>query len=130
LSTILHPVYWVGDLECSLAFYRALGMELRREEPIVRDGRLAETCYFVGFTGQDAEIELDVAHDGRSFDPGGAYDHLTVGVDDLDETLAALADAGCEPAWGPHRPREDGPRLCWVIDPDGFRVELIEQGGK
>ena len=51
-------------------------------------------------------------------------------VDDLDETLARLAEQGIEPERAPYRVREGGSRLTFVRDPDSYRVELIEQSGK
>jgi lactoylglutathione lyase len=51
-----------------------------------------------------------------------------VTVDDLDATLAALAERGIEPERPPYTVREGGSRLCFVRDPDGYRVELIERG--
>ena len=48
-------------------------------------------------------------------------------MDDLDATLAALAEQGIEPEREPYTVREGGARLCFVSDPDGYRVELIER---
>jgi catechol 2,3-dioxygenase-like lactoylglutathione lyase family enzyme len=39
--------------ERSRAFYEALGMEFRRDLPIVRDGELEATNYFFGFPGDE-----------------------------------------------------------------------------
>jgi lactoylglutathione lyase len=50
-------------------------------------------------------------------------------VDDLDAALADLADEGIEPERPPYSVREGGSRICFVRDPDGYRVELIEQRG-
>ena len=47
-------------------------------------------------------------------------------VEDLDGTLGALAAKGIEPEKPPYRVREGGSRICFVRDPDGYRVELIE----
>jgi lactoylglutathione lyase len=47
----------------------------------------------------------------------------------LDGTLARLAEQGIEPEREPYRVREGGSRLCFVQDPDGYRVELIEKSG-
>ena len=47
-------------------------------------------------------------------------------VDELDATLAALAEKGIEPERAPYTVREGGSRICFVRDPDGYRVELIE----
>jgi lactoylglutathione lyase len=50
-----------------------------------------------------------------------------VTVDDLDAALAGLADKGIEPERPPYAVREGGSRICFVRDPDGYRVELIER---
>jgi len=122
-------MYRITDPERSRAFYEALGMELRRDMDIVRGGEKEATNYFFGFDGQDEELELTLNHDGREYDLGTGYGHVAVGVDDLDETLARLKGEGIEPEREPYRVREGGSRLCFVRDPDGYRVELIERAG-
>ena len=117
----------VTDPERSRAFYEALGMEFRRDLPIVRDGELEATNYFFGFPGEGAELELTFNHDGRSYELGTAYGHVAIGVEDLDATLARLAEQGIEPERPPYTVREGGSRLCFVRDPDEYRVEIIEQ---
>ena len=42
-------------------------------------------------------------------------------------TLAALGEKGIDPEKPPYRVREGGSRICFVRDPDGYRVELIER---
>jgi len=123
-------MYRITDPQKSHGFYEALGMEFRRELPIVRDGVLEATNYFFGFPGQGEELELTFNHDGRTYEMGTAYGHIAIGVDDLDETLARLKGQGIEPEREPYRVREGGSRLCFVRDPDSYRVELIEQGGR
>ena len=49
-------------------------------------------------------------------------------VDDLDATLERLAAHGIAPERPPYTVREGGSRLCFVRDPDSYRVELIERG--
>jgi lactoylglutathione lyase len=127
VTRYLHTMLRITDPERSREFYEALGFELRRDLPIVRDGQLEATNYFYGVPGQDEELELTFNHDGRTYELGTAYGHVAVGVDDLDETLARLAERGIEPERPPYRIREGGSRLCFVQDPDGYRVELIER---
>ena len=129
VTRYLHTMYRITDPERSRCFYEALGFEARRELPIVRDGELEATNYFFGVPGQDAELELTFNHDGRTYELGTAYGHIAVGVDDLDETLTRLAAHGIEPERPPYTVREGGSRLCFVRDPDGYRVELVEQRG-
>jgi lactoylglutathione lyase len=125
MARYLHTMLRITDPDRSRAFYEALGMEFRRESPIVRNGEKEATLYFLGFPGQEEELELTLNHDGRSYELGTAYGHVAIGVDDLDATLAALKEQGIEPERPPYQVHEGGSFLCFVVDPDGYRVELI-----
>jgi lactoylglutathione lyase len=127
MAAYLHTMYRITDPERSRAFYEALGFEFRRELPIVRNGELEATNYFFGVPGQEAELELTFNHDGRTYELGTGYGHIALSVDDLDRTLEQLAAQGIEPERPPYSVREGGSRLCFVQDPDGYRVELIER---
>jgi lactoylglutathione lyase len=127
MAKFLHTMYRTTDPERSRAFYEALGMEFRRDLPIVRNGELEATNYFFGFPGQEEELELTFNHDGRSYELGTGYGHIAIGVEDLDDTLARLAEQGIEPEREPYRVREGGSRLTFVSDPDSYRVEIIER---
>jgi lactoylglutathione lyase len=127
MAKYLHTMYRIVDPQRSRAFYEALGMEFRRELPIVRDGEHEATNYFFAFPGQDEELELTFNTDGRTYEPGTGYGHIAIGVDGLDDTLARLKEQGIEPEREPYRVREGGSRLCFVRDPDDYRVELIER---
>ena len=73
-------------------------------------------------------LELTFNHDGRTYDVGTGYGHIAIGVDDLDGTLAALAEGhGIEPERPPYQVTEGGSRICFVRDPDDYRIELIER---
>jgi len=127
VSKYLHTMVRITDPDRSRVFYEALGFEFRRELPIERDGELEATNYFFGMPNENAELELTFNHDGRSYDLGTGYGHVAIGVDDLDGTLERLAGQGIEPERPPYTVREGGSRLCFVRDPDGYRVELIER---
>ncbi len=127
MARYLHTMYRITDFDRSRAFYEALGFEFRRELPIVRNGELEATNYFFGCPGDDAELELTFNHDGRTYDNGTGYGHIAIGVEDLAATLAALATQGIEPEKPPYRVREGGSLLCFVRDPDDYRIELIER---
>jgi lactoylglutathione lyase len=129
MATYLHTMYRITDPERSRAFYEALGFEFRRELPIVRRGELEATNYFFGMPDQVEELELTFNHDGRTYDLGTGYGHIAIGVEDLDGTLARLAAQGIEPEKPPYRVREGGSLLCFVRDPDDYRIELIEKSG-
>ncbi|MGH3099709.1 MAG: VOC family protein [Thermoleophilia bacterium] len=48
-------------------------------------------------------------------------------VEDLDGTLERLHGEGIEPEKPPYTVSENDPRICFVRDPDGYRIELIEK---
>jgi lactoylglutathione lyase len=129
MGTFLHTMVRIADPERSRAFYEALGFEFSRDMDIVRNGELEATNYFFSIGDQQNVLELTFNHDGRSYELGTGYGHIAIGVDDLDSTLAALKDDhGIEPERPPYRVREGGSRICFVRDPDDYRIELIERG--
>jgi lactoylglutathione lyase len=127
MTRFVHTMLRIVDPERTIVFYRALGFELRRELPIVRDGELEATNYFLGIPGyEEPELELTFNHDGRAYELGTAYGHIALVVDDLAATLAALAAEGIEPERAPYAVREGGSLLTFVRDPvNGYRIELI-----
>jgi lactoylglutathione lyase len=130
MTRYLHTMYRITDPERSRVFYEALGLEARRESPIIRGGELEATNYFFGVPGQEEELELTFNHDGRGYELGTAYGHVALAVDDLDATLAELKGEGIEPEREPYRVSQGGARICFVRDPDGYRIELIDRSGK
>jgi lactoylglutathione lyase len=122
---LIHTCYRVTDPERSIAFYEALGLERRRELPI----RDEAVNYFLGVPGQEIpELELTHNFGVDSYELGTGYGHVALTVDDLDTTLEKLAGQGIEPERPPYQVREGGSRICFVRDPDQYRVELIERG--
>ena len=57
------------------------------------------------------KLELTFNHDGRDYDLGTGNGHIASGVDDLDRTLARLAEQGIEREREPYCVREGGSRL-------------------
>ena len=120
---IIHTCYRITDVKKSAAFYEALGLEKRREQPI-RDEAIN---YFFGVPGKPLpELELTYNFDVKSYEPGTAYGHVALSVKGLADTLAKLAKQGIEPEKPPYTVRPGGSLLCFVRDPDGYRIELIE----
>ncbi len=125
-TRFVHTCVRVRDPEASVRFYRALGFEER--------GRLNfDSAYnvYLGLPGDGDTLELTV-NVGREepYDLGEGYNHVAVSVDDIDSVLASLSEIGVEPEKPPYRPggRDDLPRIAFVADPDGYRVELIDGG--
>ena len=120
---LIHTCYRIGDIDRSVAFYEALGFERRGKLDFGRAYNI-----YMGLPGDGDRLELTV-NVGRDepYDLGEGYNHIALTVDDLDGTLAALSGKGIEPEKPPYRVREGGSRICFVRDPDGYRVELIEK---
>jgi len=124
--SFVHTCIRVRDIDASLDFYRHLGFERR--------GRLNfETAYniYLGLPDDGDMLELTVNR-GRDepYDLGDGYNHMALTVDDLDVLLTALARHGIEPEKAPYAPggRDEVGRICFVRDPDGYRIELIDGG--
>jgi lactoylglutathione lyase len=130
VATFLHTMVRVTDPDKSRVFYEALGFRFSRDMDIVRVGELEATNYFFSIGDHEDVLELTFNHDGRTYEIGTGYGHVAIGADDLDETLTALAGQGIEPERDPYRVREGGSRICFVRDPDGYRIELIDRSGK
>ena len=120
---LAHTCYRITDPERSVAFYESLGFEKRRELPIGDEA----INIFMGLPGDDDRLELTFNFGVDSYELGTGYGHIALTVDDLDGTLEQLAGQGIEPERPPYTVREGGSRLCFVSDPDGYRVELIER---
>jgi lactoylglutathione lyase len=125
-TALVHTCVRVHDADASIRFYEALGFEER--------GRLNfESAYnvYMGLPGDGDRLELTV-NVGREepYDLGDGYNHLAVTVEDIDAVLATLKELGVEPEKPPYKPggREELPRIAFVPDPDGYRIELIDGG--
>ena len=127
MAAFLHTMVRITDPEKSRAFYEALGFEFERDMEIVRNGELEATNYFFGIGDSKSVLELTFNHDGRTYELGTGYGHIALAVDDMAATLAGLAEQGIEPEREPYRLREGGSLICFVRDPDQYRVELIEK---
>jgi lactoylglutathione lyase len=120
---IVHTCYRITDPKKSEVFYTALGLEKRREVPI----RDEAVNYFYGVPGKpQPELELTYNFGVDKYQIGTGYGHIALTVGNLTETLAKLAKQGIEPERPPYTVRAGGSLLCFVRDPDGYRMELIE----
>jgi lactoylglutathione lyase len=120
----LHTCYRIGDIDRSVAFYRKLGFEETGRFPI-GDEAINVFMNLPG-DGDIARLELTYNHGVDSYELGTGYNHIAIAVDGLDALLERLAEQGVEPEKPPYAVGESGPRICFVRDPDGYRVELIE----
>lgn len=123
---LLHTMLRVGDLQRSIDFYtRVLGMRVLRKS---ENAEYKYTLAFVGYTeeSEGAVIELTYNWGTEKYDLGNAYGHIALGVDDVAATCERIRSAGGNVT------REAGPVkggstiIAFVEDPDGYKIELIE----
>jgi lactoylglutathione lyase len=124
-NAFLHTCYRIGDIDSSVAFYEKLGFAEVGRMPIGDEA----INVFMGVEENVPILELTYNHGVGDYELGTGYNHIALGVSDLDGTLAGLAEQGIEPEKPPYRPggRTTGSRIAFVRDPDGYRIELIER---
>jgi lactoylglutathione lyase len=126
--SLIHTCYRILDVDRSVAFYEALGFRETSRFPI---GDEAINVY-MGQPGDGEEPRLELTYNiGRAepYEIGTGYGHIAVSVTDLNAVLSSLAERGIEPERPPYTVGDDSSLLCFVRDPDGYRVELIERRG-
>lgn len=122
---LLHTMLRVGDLDRSIAFYtELLGMQLlrRRDFP---GGRF--TLAFLGYGPESEHTVLELTHnwDTDSYDPGTAYGHIAIGVDDVYAACERIRAGGGKVVREPGPMQHGSTVLAFVEDPDGYRIELL-----
>ncbi len=125
----IHSMIRVLDEQRSLSFYRrALGLEVF--ERIAFDGF---TLLYLRNPELTFELELTVndGH-GEPYQLGDGYGHLAVSVGDLDAEHARMEREGITP--GPLRDMQRGgkpfARFFFLTDPDGYKIEVLQRGGR
>ena len=134
--TAHHFAVTVSDLDRAVSFYRdVLGLSVLSRFSVGGEafatgvGIADASAEFVHLDAGDARVELveytpkgDALPEGQLNQPGGT--HLGLAVENLDavsESLPEDAETISEP-----QTTESGTRICFVRDPDGTLVELLE----
>jgi lactoylglutathione lyase len=119
----LHVGLRVSDMERSVAFYTAVGYAVI--------GTVEGTAYgnltMLQLPGDDY-VTIELVHDPAqgAAGPGTGINHLVIQVDSLDGTRAGLATKGIEPEPLEYPGGPTGPATCWITDPDGYRIEVVQ----
>ena len=126
---LLHTMIRVKNQDKSIDFYtRHLGMKVLRQKDF-EGGRFTNT--FIGYGDESSEAVIELTYNWDQDEPyshGSGFGHLAVGVPDIYATCAALEKEGVS------IPRPPGPMkhgttvIAFIEDPDGYKIELIEQG--
>ena len=122
-----HAGLTVTNLDASVAWYREmLGCEIVEELHWPENGNRA---IYLSLGEEGGLLEL-FHRNGTTkvYDPDrqmARYEHICVHVDDVDAAYAELVAKGAKVATAP-KPGKRRARLCVVIDPDGFRIELLQ----
>jgi lactoylglutathione lyase len=126
--SLIHTCYRILEIDRSVAFYEALGFNEIRRAPI----RDEAVNVFMNLPEDGDEPRLELTYNNGRTDPyelGTGYGHIAITTDDLDSTLSELGEQGITPEKPPYTVRAGGSRICFVRDPDGYRIELIERAG-
>jgi lactoylglutathione lyase len=126
---LLHTMLRVGNLDRSVKFYtEVLGMKLLRttDRPDQK-----YSLAFVGYGGEDRNsvLELTYNYGVEKYDLGGGFGHIALEFPDVAKACEAVR------AKGGTVTREAGPVkggstvIAFVQDPDGYKIEFIEQRG-
>ncbi|MFS2325742.1 VOC family protein [Brucella sp. H1_1004] len=129
MAKAIHTMIRVLDEERSVSFYdQAFGL------------KIAERIDFESFTlvylrNDDADFEVELTiNKGRTepYNLGDGYGHLAVVVDDLAEEHARFTELGFKV--GKLVDFKNGDvlvaRFFFVEDPDGYKIEVIQRGGR
>lgn len=132
-TQLLHTMLRVGDLERSLQFYVGkLGMRLHRQERYPA-GRF--TLAFVGYGDERANACIELTHnwDQSVYEHGTAYGHVALAVVNVAQSCASLQAAGVAvvrqagPMSASSPDRGEQEHIAFIEDPDGYRIELVQQ---
>jgi lactoylglutathione lyase len=124
---MLHTMLRVGNLQRAIDFYtQVLGMQLLRttDRPDQK-----YSLAFVGYGGNpdQAEIELTYNYGVDQYEMGTAFGHIALGVPDVYAACDKIRAAGGQITREPGPVKGGNTVIAFVVDPDGYKIELIER---
>lgn len=125
---MLHTMLRVKDLEKSLSFYvDTMGMTLLRQS---ENKEYQYTLAFVGYGDEQSQAVIELTHNWgeHDYDMGTAYGHTAFAVDDIYTFCEQLKAKGAEVYREPGPVKGGSTVIAFVRDPDGYAIELIQEG--
>jgi lactoylglutathione lyase len=122
MKTLL-TAFRVSDLERSRQFYAQIGF---REIGNADTGNAFRVMLNLLGDGDEVTLELVFEPSIGRLEVGNGFSHIAVQVDDLDAMLARLSEAGIDTGEPELPGGADGPKTAFLIDPDGYRIELVQ----
>ncbi len=122
----LHTMIRVGDLQRSIDFYtNVLGMKLLRTKD---NPEFEYTLAYLGYGSnpEHAELELTWNYGVSSYDMGTAYGHIAIGTEDIYAMCDRIREKGGTITREPGPVKGGSTVIAFLVDPDGYRIELIE----
>lgn len=120
--TVHESFRMVSDLETSVSFYEALGLECTMHTSRRAEFE-TETCSLVLEEDYDPETLEEYGLEEPGADRGSGT-ILVLEVDSVEDAFERAKDAGAT-VLRPPREEEWGEKLCLIEDPDGYVVELV-----
>jgi lactoylglutathione lyase len=128
---VIHTAIWVSDVDRTVEFY-CEGLALDTHWEFTADG--VRNLYIGGESGEiqlkyaEAEATESSESTAGPADSERGYDHLALGVEDVDAAFAQLSNRCDPPVVKPPTTVESiSRRIAFVEDPDGYVVELVER---
>ena len=129
MAKAIHSMIRVLEEERSVAFYdAAFGLKVADRYPFE-----GFTLIYLSNPETGFELELTVNGDrAEPYDLGDGYGHLAVSVDDIAAEHARFEAAGLNPGALKQFDRDGKPfaRFFFVTDPDGYKIEVLQRGGR
>lgn len=123
----LHTMLRVGDLNRSIDFYtNTLGMKLLRTKD---NPEYKYTLAYLGYESnpEQAELELTYNYGVNEYEMGTAYGHIALSTDDIFATCKRIHEKGGKITREPGPVKGGTTVIAFVEDPDGYKIELIQE---
>ncbi len=125
IKGIAHLAFQVSDMDLAVRFYED-GLGFKRKFVLNDDAGKPWIVYLQ--VSDDQFLELFFAHEPLVRSPGiTGYQHLCIEVNDIGKVAADLIAKGIA-IDHPITLGLDHNNQCWIHDPDGNRIELMEYG--